>query len=321
MRRSARLVVVGNAIILGLWLWLYQPAGAYVSTLFGAADLRANQLILAGTLALIVLRVRRAGAALRAGAAPQLYAPALVLALGGSLLYLAAERLLDINLLSATIAGLATYGLLGLWMSPRVWRQGFPAALLLIGALPFGDHLDVFVGYPLRIATATIVRDGLAAAGAASLGVDTILVFESGITQVDLPCSGVRSLWTGALFFLAATLLERRRIGPGWLVAGAGFAALMVLANLARVAALVVVGPVLGWPLLAEMLHVPLGVLGFAGACVAAVAMLRRLPALPGPDPGTPAPPRPIWLAPALAGGVLLMALAYSPRPPTVAAA
>jgi exosortase O len=121
------------------------------------------------------------------------------------MLYLVVERYLDINTLSACLFGLATYGLLGLWPEPRHWRQGLPAALLLIGALPFGEHMQTFVGFPMRILTAAIVRDGLAAAGVASVGLDTILVLENGVSQVDLPCSGVRSLWTGGLFLIAAT--------------------------------------------------------------------------------------------------------------------
>ena len=87
-----------------------------------------------------------------------------------------AERVLDINTLSATLFGIATYGLVGLWMSPRSWRDGLPAALLLIGVLPFGEHMQTFIGYPMRIFTAELVRDGLAMFGVTSAGVDTILV-------------------------------------------------------------------------------------------------------------------------------------------------
>jgi len=41
-------------------------------------------------------------------------------------------------------------------------------------------------------------------------------------------------------------------------------AGLLFVVNLARVAVLVTVGQVAGWQLTARMLHVPLGVLGFA---------------------------------------------------------
>jgi exosortase/archaeosortase family protein len=163
-------------------------------------------------------------------------------------------------------------------MQPHRWRQGLPAALLLIGALPFGEHMDTFVGYPVRLVTARIVRDGLAVLGKQSINVDTILIFESGVSQVDLPCSGVKSLWTGGMFLMAITWIERRRVGLRWLLVAVCFAVLLLVANLARVAILVAVGQVLGWRLFAEMLHVPLGVIGFVAACAAAVGMLRWLP-------------------------------------------
>jgi exosortase O len=192
-------------------------------------------------------------------------------------------------------------------------------ALLLIGVLPFGDHLQTFVGYPMRIATAGIVRDGLAAAGVHSVGVDTILVFENGISQVDVPCSGVKSLWTGMLFLLAATWIQRRPLNGRWLLLVMLFAGLLFLANLARVAVLVVVGQVAGMEVLARMLHVPLGVLGFVGACAAAAFLLARFSGRPTAVDAGPRGPAQItpsrWLTPALLGSVVVMVLVYSPRP------
>src|SRR5512136_508599 len=167
------------ALIAGLWLWLYWPVFDYLAVIFSREDFRANQVALAGVLALIGIQLaqaRKKRPRLHLDAAPQLHVPALGLALGGSALYLAVERFLDINTLSASLFGLATYGLLGLWLEPRRWRQGLLAALLLIGTLPFGEHMQTFIGYPVRILTATAVRDGLATAGVASISMDTILV-------------------------------------------------------------------------------------------------------------------------------------------------
>jgi len=317
------------ALIVGLWLWLYRPVFDYLAVIFSREDFRANQVALVGVLVLIGVRVVQARASrprLRLDPAPHLSVPALGLALGGSALYLVVERFLDINTLSASLFGLATYGLLGLWLEPRRWRQGLLAALLLVGTLPFGEHMQTFIGYPVRILTAASVRDGLAAAGVASVSMDTILVLENGVSQVDLPCSGVKSLWTGMLFLLAATWIERRALNLRWLLTALAFAALLLAANLARVGILVVVGQVAGWRLAAEMLHVPLGVLGFAAACAVAAALLRRQPA-PDDAPGqaVPAPlgrtgpalSRPAWLAPLLAVAILALALVYAPHPQT----
>ena len=85
------------------------------------------------------------------------------------------------------------------------------------------------------------------------------------------------------------------------------------------------VGPVLGWNLLAEMLHVPLGVLGFAAACAALVWMLRRFVPAGEEKPlsiatiGTQ-PARPHWLLPSLILAILILAIIYSPRPEVAAA-
>ena len=316
--RAVRLVL--NALVVSLWVWLYRPIFDYLAIIFTQEDFRTNQIVLIAIIVLIVLRLRRSAPHLRLEAGPHLALLPLSLALGGSLAYLLVERFLDINTLSAGLFGLATYGLLGLWLAPQSWRQGLPAALLLIGALPFGEHMQTFVGYPLRILTAGIVRDGLASAGVASVGIDTILVLENGVSHIDLPCSGIKSLWTGALFLIAATWIERRPINLRWLLTALIFAGLLFAANLARVGVLVVVGQVAGWPLAAEMLHVPLGVLGFVAACLGALALLRLQQPLPAIDDRpnlSPPLPRPNWLLPGLVIAIVAMGLLYSPRPHT----
>jgi exosortase O len=306
-----------NALVLGLWLRLYRSVFNYLAIIFSRNDFRTNQVMLVGVIALIVWQTHRRGAAVALSAPPQLFAEALALALGGSVLYLLVERFLDVNTLSASLFGLASYGLLGLWMPPQRWREGLPAALLLVGTLPFGAHLQTFVGYPMRVLTATVVRDGLAAAGASSIGIDTILVLENGVSHIDLPCSGVKSLWTGMLFLIAATWIDRRRLNLRWLLIALVLGLLLFIVNLVRVATLVVVGQVAGWSLLARMLHAPLGVLGFGAVCAAAVALTSLQPSLADKHGGEQSDDRarPAWLVPALAASVLAMGLVYAPRP------
>lgn len=305
-----------NLTILAAWLWLYRPLIDYLGIIFTRQDFRTNQILLLGILFLLFLQLRQAKQWPRLDARPRLAGWPLLLVLAGTAGFLLVERFLDVNTLSGALFGLASYGLLGLWLELGRWRAGLPAALLLIGVLPFGAHLQTFVGYPLRIATANIVEQGLAAAGVGSVSVDTILVFENGVSQIDLPCSGVQSLWTGVLFLLAATWMERRVLNGRWLSVAILFACLLLVANLARVAILISAGPVLGWELVAQMLHVPLGVLGFGAACAAAVVLLRRIPRQ---DPNQPlqdhAAGRQRWLAPTLLGFILIATLLYAERP------
>ena len=305
-----------NLSILAAWLWLYRPLAVYLGIIFTRQDFRTNQILLAGILFLLLWQLWQAKQWPRLDSRPRLAGWPLLLALGGSAAFLLVERFLDVNTLSAALFGLASYGLLGLWLAPERWRAGLPAALLLIGVLPFGAHLQTFIGYPLRIATAGVVEQGLAAAGVGSVSVDTILVFENGVSQIDLPCSGVQSLWTGALFLLAATWMERRALNGRWLSVAALFVALLLVANLARVAILITVGPVLGWELAAQMLHVPLGILGFGAACAAAVVLLRRIPRqYPQQGATGHTTKRPSWLAPTLLGIIFIASFFYAERP------
>ncbi len=310
--------VWANLALVGLWIWLYRAVFPYFAVIFTREEFRTNQVVLAGALALVAVQARKGSLAVRFDRPAQLRPAALAVVAGASLLYLGVERFLDIHTLAASLFALAGYGLLGLWMEARAWRQGLPAALLLAGALPFGEHMETFIGYPVRLATARMVRDGLSAVGVQSLGVDTILVFENGVSKVDLPCSGVKSLWTGGLFFLAASWIERRPLNLRWLLAGLGLGLALLAANLARVGVLVTVGEVAGWRLLAELLHVPLGVLGFAAACGFGLVLLRGAGSLPEPAPGEP--PAPAYAAgwqvtAGLAGVLALMGWLYAPRP------
>lgn len=314
-----------NGILIFLLLYLYRGVYPYLGVIFTRQEFRTNQIVLLGVVILIIIQVRKGDLRPQLFTPPQLYIPALALVVVGSIFYILSERYLDVNTVSASLFGLACYGLIGLWMRPRDWRQGLPAALILIGSLPFGEHLQTFVGYPVRVLTAAIVRDGLAVAGIQMVGVDTILIFENSVSKIDLPCSGIKSLWTGGLFLLAATWVERRTINRRWFLVALFFTITLLVANLARVAILVLVGQVAGWRLLAEMLHVPLGVLGFVVACLAAAVLLRwsgtTWAGVGDRNVITSSwPSRPGWLVPLLGGIFLIMALIYTPRPEIVAA-
>jgi len=138
--------VAGNTVVLAIWLWLYWPVFDYLTIIFSREDFRTNQILLLGAIFLIAVQIRKGGLRLQLDAAPRLAPLPLVLALGSSILYLLVERFLDVNTISASLFGLASYGLLGLWLKPGRWRRGIPAILLLIGVLPFGDHMQTFIG-------------------------------------------------------------------------------------------------------------------------------------------------------------------------------
>ena len=339
LAQNSLLFLLGNSLLVGLWLWLYSPVFGYLSLIFSREDFRTNQILLLSVLLLIGIQVWQGGLRLRLDIGPQLALIPLAFVLGGALFFVLVEHTVAINTVSASLFILASYGFVGLWMDAARWRQGLPVMFLLIGVLPIGHHMQTFIGYPMRILTAGIVRDGLQAVGVTTVGMDTILMFENGVAQVDLPCSGVKSLWTGALFLIAVTWLDRRPLNLRWLLVGGLFAVILFLANLARVGVLIVVGEVMGWHLMAEMLHIPLGVLGFVIACGLGFMLLRWVGRQSGDvnnagcertgiglaqsteqrahlrsrNPNAK-PSRPRWLGPVLAICLTALAMVYTPR-------
>jgi exosortase O len=185
----------------------------------------------------------------------------------------------QIDLASGIFMVIGAWGLLGLYVPQRRWMQALPLALAGLCALPVGPALDLYVGFPLRTATASIAFAVLAPVLPAELVTETIIVVDGGVAgmQVDLPCSGVRSLWSGAVFWAAATWIERARIGVAWWLAGVGFVVVLVTTNLVRVLALVSLYA-FAPPVMAAMLHLALGLIAFTAACTIGWFLLRLVP-------------------------------------------
>ncbi len=263
-----------------LWLLLFRDALAHLARIYLRADMSVSAVTL---LALALLAMRRAWQGSGGRLAGRLRAallrgpawrpmPLLVTALA-TLSYLVAVAVLDVHVLQDALFGLASFGLVGLWMAPRAWRRAWPVCLLAVATLPFGYHLDTFLGYPLRVATAAGVAEGLGARLEGS-GLEAVLSIENRVAQVDLPCSGVKGLWTGSLLLLLAALLRGSGLGWRWWAALLTQSLALVAANFLRVLALAAVGLVWEQPVVAGWLHLPLGVLGFAAACWLGLAVL-----------------------------------------------
>lgn len=272
--RAPQLIL--NGLLWALWLWLFRPIFPYLATIFTRYDFRSNQIALMILVAVFAYKAYEEGLRIDFGRPAQIRPMPLALMLTTASAFVGFERFLDINNLSAALFVAATYGLVGLYVHPQSWRNGLPVMLLVAGTLPVNHHIETFIGYPMRIASAALVGDLFAAANIGTFGVNTILVFENGVAHVDSPCSGVKSLWTGSMFLMLATWLEGKRLGWRWIVTAILLIALLFASNLIRIALLVLSGQVMGWHPLAEMLHVPLGVLGFVGACLLALALLRE---------------------------------------------
>src|SRR5512135_3332942 len=92
--RAAR--IAANALLCGVWLWLYRAVFDYLAIIFTREDFRTNQIVLLAVFVLFVLQWRQGQSRPQIDVPPQLSIPAIVLVLGGSILYLLVERFFDI---------------------------------------------------------------------------------------------------------------------------------------------------------------------------------------------------------------------------------
>ena len=158
------------------------------------------------------------------------------------------------------------------------WRRNLIMAGLASLALPFALVPGTGFGFYLRLLTADAAASILALFGHGSLGAHDVLIFDNGIAQVDLPCSGLKSLFTGTGFFLVASLILRRSVSLRWLIGYGVFIGLLIVANTIRVSTLIWISEIAENRELAETIHMPLGLFLFGLCCLAGLYYLIRLP-------------------------------------------
>ncbi|MBW4692168.1 MAG: exosortase O [Lyngbya sp. HA4199-MV5] len=268
---------VGTLALLLSWLLLN---GTTLSWLFQTIQdiSRFNQVILLVGVALLLVQGVRHRQQFRFTAVPSFRWSPLCLLLGSAIGMIASRWLIMLDQVPIVFALLGSYGLLGLFLESATWRKGLPIGAAIALIVPFGVQYSTGLGFPARILTAHFVEFLLKTWHVAALSSEDIIVLDTGIAQVDLPCSGLKSLWTGTLFLLVATWLERRSFGLRWLGVFVVNLALLAIANVARVLTLVLVAHVWQQPAIAEILHVPLGVITFIAACGVSLFLLRWVP-------------------------------------------
>lgn len=259
------------------WLWRVP---------FSGEERRLNLGLLISFVALFAVRSVRAGgtrcaAAMESGdptgQGSVAHVPPIALLCFGvaTLLHAMVEHALQANTLTAILAALALYGLWGCFVVPPRFAAALSSVLLLITAMPLAALAEGYVGLGARLLTAEIVQQLLTLLRIAVVPAHTILVLERGIAHIDIPCSGLRGLWSGLLGYLLLTWLERRRLGGRFLLGLLLMQGLLFAANVLRVFVLIYVAQVAGMPRVAEALHVPLGLFGFAMGVAFAFVFLR----------------------------------------------
>jgi exosortase O len=155
------------------------------------------------------------------------------------------------------------FGFVGLWVRRKDWLSASLPVLLLLILLPFGSLLDTYVGFPLRMGTATLVSTLLEKWGLMATDSQTILGLENNYTQVDATCSGINVLWAGTLLFIAYSIIYRLKINGKWLISYVLLIGLLLLFNAFRITVLILLDLVFNASSLANFIHQPLGIIGF----------------------------------------------------------
>lgn len=263
-------------MIAGSWLYLNRSVLGWFAQTLPEISVFNGWMLVAGVALLGILGYRyRQSIQL---SAPTLRPVPLALMLGCGIGAISTRWLIALEQLPVVLFLFGTYGMLGLCLDPRTWRKGLPIGAAIACLLPFGVQFSTGLGAPARVLTSQGVAFALHQWNIPAISTEDVILLDTGVAYVDNPCSGLKSMWTGTLFLLAATWLEGRQIGVRWLFVCLGNLGLLAIANTARVIVLVMLTYVLKQPLLAEMMHVPLGLMGFLMASAAAWGLLRWVP-------------------------------------------
>jgi len=181
----------------------------------------------------------------------------------GVLAYSILDSLYGIRTFNTLAFLLFLFGYLGLFVKQSDWLQSAVPLLLLSLILPFGDLLDTYLGFPLRIQTSNVVEHIISNLGVDLVDHQTILSLENRYTQVDTTCSGLNVLWAGILLYIAFSIIEKVKLGAKWLTLFFSYLVLLLVFNGIRVFVLVVLELVFDLPKIADAVHVPLGLFGF----------------------------------------------------------
>jgi exosortase O len=320
--RLDRGLIAGTIAIVASWLYFNRVPLQWLATSIFDVSPFNGVILVAGVLLLVFLGWRyRQSIQL----APGLHRLPLVLMLGCSAASIATQWLVSLTQLPVGLFLLGSYSLLGLWLAPSVWRRGLPVGIAIACLLPFGVQFSTGVGAPARILTAHIVEWILHQWQISAISAGDVIVLDTGVSYVDLPCSGLKSMWTGTLFLLAATWLEGRQIGLRWLLIGLANLGFLAIANTGRVLILTILIHVLHQSAWAEILHVPLGLMGFIMASLLTWGLLRFVPNRAAQSETNYRIDRVAtvlnWRSlGALAGLLLVLAIVPMPQPATIAA-
>lgn len=182
-------------------------------------------------------------------------------------LYLLNMFILQISIIPAIVFLLGVYSLFGFYLESVVWRRSIFIFIILIMTLPLLERVQKFLGFPIRLLTANVVSGILQFLGIGNASQSTIIITENRATSIDLPCSGVKSIYTGGLFLLTTYYLQNVKLSIKLLVLSLVFFIILIFFNVWRVFSLVYVYDVLNLQEVGDSIHLIIGISGFIISC------------------------------------------------------
>ncbi len=173
-----------------------------------------------------------------------------------------------INAISGICFLLGIYFLSEFYLPKQLFKKSFLIVLLLIFILPIKDHLQTFLGFPLRLYTADVVSKIYNILGYNTISNSTILTIENTFTGIDYACSGVKSIYSGTLFMLGLYFIKNSRFSMQLFFNSCVFYLSLAFFNIVRIFILIGFFNILNQPLIADKIHSALGIIGFILSCV-----------------------------------------------------
>jgi exosortase O len=171
---------------------------------------------------------------------------------------------LHYQIVSASLMLLGVYALLGMYLKRTTWLRGFFLIGIVALSLPFVEHIQTFLGFPLRMFTAKLVSGIMGLLGTSSVTDAAVIITENNVTSIDVPCSGVKSLYTGMVVLLIVFFLKKVSFSLRMLLVAAAYFLLLLFFNVWRVFSLVYIYDVLDLSAFGDAIHIGIGVFGFA---------------------------------------------------------
>lgn len=243
-----------------LWVLLFRSPLQWLYNSLFAAEYLFHSIMLIGFLIYLGVRGFKQRRYIRHF---QLATGPAVIFLFGIIGFLYIEKFINIDIFSCFFLGLTLYGFSGFVLATEKWKASASLVLLFFVCLPLSYHIETFLGFPLRIASAKIVGNFLSATGLKIESTEAILLLENSYAHIDLPCSGIKSLWSVTLLSIILSLIEHYTINAVWVISLVISLSLVTVANIFRIVLLVLLSEAALPTVIIDILHPSFGLVGF----------------------------------------------------------